>query len=149
MKVAIFSDLHDNRPNLDRFLAQSRAAGVKSLIFCGDLASLETLIYLRNNFSGKIYLVGGNADFFIEKDLQGLKDIYYNQLALDLTLGKQRILVVHKPADLKKQLADTAHGFDFAFYGHTHKPWLTPENGLIIANPGTLRESFGKSSFAV
>jgi len=149
MKTAIFSDLHDNLPNLDIFLSQIKQYQVKSLIFCGDLSNLETLKYLCQKFIGKIYLVGGNADSFDGFDTKGIKNLIYDQYKLEFKLDNQKILVTHKPADLKKILADGNFGFDFAFYGHTHKPWLLRQDGLIMANPGTLRESAGKSSFAL
>lgn len=149
MKIAIFSDLHDNIPNLDIFLSQIKQYQVKSLIFCGDLSNPETLHYLCQNFTDSIYLVGGNADSFDEYDTRKIKNLIYNKYKLEFKLDNQKILVAHKPTDLKKILAEGNQGFDFAFYGHTHKPWLLRQDGLIMANPGTLREPAGKSSFAL
>ena len=149
MIVAIFSDLHDNIPNLQLFLNWINKNQVDSLIFCGDLTNAETLRYLAGNFSKKIYLVGGNADSFYAADAKKLKNVIYAEDKLEIKLDNQKILITHKPTDLKKRLAEGAGGFDFAFYGHTHKPWLTRQDGLIVANPGTLKESFGKSSFAL
>lgn len=149
MKIAIFSDLHDNIPNLDIFLSQIKQYQVKSLIFCGDLSNVETLHTLCQKFTGQLYLVGGNADSFDKLDAKKIKNLIYNEYKLELQIDNQKILVVHKPSDLKKILADGNSGFDFAFYGHTHKPWLTKQDGLIAANPGTLKELFGKSSFAL
>ena len=148
MKVAIFSDLHDNIPNLNLFLNWVKKNQVSSLIFCGDLANVATLKYLAESFTEKIYIVGGNADSFYLSDTKKFKNLVYDEDKLEFKLDNQRIIIVHKPTDLRKYLAED-NSFDFAFHGHTHRPWLTKQDGLIIANPGTLKEIFGKSSFAV
>ena len=145
MKIAIFSDLHDNIPNLDIFLAWVASNKIPKLIFCGDLANSETLNHLTANFSGEIFMVSGNADSY---NPAGLKNIVYNKDRLEIKIDNQKILVVHKPVDLKKILAEN-NSFDFAFHGHTHKPWLIQQDGVVIANPGTLSEVFSKSSFAI
>jgi phosphoesterase, MJ0936 family len=147
MKVAIFSDLHDNLPNLNNFLDWVKKNKIERLIFCGDLANVSTLKYLAENFTDKIYIVGGNADSFYLSDTKKFKNIIYEEDKLEFKLDNQKIIIVHKPTDLKKYLAED-NSFNFAFYGHTHKPWLKQEDGVIVANPGTLKEVFGKSSFA-
>lgn len=147
MKVAIFSDLHDNIPNLNLFLNWVKKNQVSDLIFCGDLANVATLKYLAESFTGKIYIVGGNADSFYLTDTKKFKNITYAEDKLEFKLDNQKIIIVHKPSDLKKYLTED-NSFNFAFYGHTHKPWLKQEDGVIVANPGTLKEVFGKSSFA-
>lgn len=148
MKVAIFSDLHDNIPNLNLFLNWVKNNQVKSLIFCGDLANVQTLKYLAESFTGKIYIVGGNADSFYLSDTKKFKNLVYQEDKLEFKIDNQKILIAHKPNDLKRYLFED-NSFNFAFYGHTHKPWLKQEDGVIVANPGTLKEVFGKSSFAV
>ena len=149
MKIAIFSDLHDNILNLNIFLSWVEKHKIAKLIFCGDLTNVETLKHLTNNFLGEIFIVGGNADSFYASDTKKIKNIIYDKNKLEIKIDNQKILVVHKPVDLKKILAEDSSGFDFAFHGHTHKPWLTQQDGLIIANPGTLSEVFSKSSFAL
>ncbi|MEI6835218.1 MAG: YfcE family phosphodiesterase [Candidatus Falkowbacteria bacterium] len=148
MKIVIFSDLHDNIPNLDILLTWISSNKITKLVFCGDMAHFETLEYLRHKFSGELFLVGGNADSFYAKDVRKLKKINYDEQRLEFKIENQKILITHKPADLKKYLAENS-SYDFAFHGHTHKPWMAKENGLIIANPGTLSEVFSKSSFAL
>lgn len=145
MKVAIFSDLHDNFPNLDIFLAWVASNKIPKLIFCGDLANSETLDHLTANFSGEIFMVSGNADSY---NPAKNKNIIYDRDKLEIKIDNQKILITHRPTDLKKILAEN-NSFDFAFHGHTHRPWLTQQDGIIIANPGTLSEIFSKSSFAL
>lgn len=148
MKVAIFSDLHDNLPNLNLFLSWVIKNQVGSLIFCGDLANNETLKYLAENFTDKIYMVGGNADSFYLSDTKKFKNIIYAEDKLVFKIDNQKIIIAHKPNDLRRYLSEN-NSYNFAFYGHTHKPWIKQEDGVIVANPGTLKEVFGKSSFAI
>lgn len=149
MRVAIFSDLHDHLNNLETFLNWVNGNKVSKLIFCGDLCNKEILKYLTSTFSGEIFLVGGNADLFLPKDTKNAKNLIYDEQKLEFKLGPQKILITHKPADLKRYLSED-NSFDFAFHGHTHKPWMVKENGVIIANPGTLGSTSGPvASFAI
>lgn len=148
MKVAIFSDLHDNIPNLNLFLDWVKKNQVNSLIFCGDLANVQTLKYLAESFIDKIYIVGGNADSFYLSDTKKFKNLIYSEDKLEFKIDNQKIIIAHKPNDLRRYLLEN-NGFNFAFYGHTHKPWFKQEGSVIVANPGTLKEVFGKSSFAI
>ena len=149
MKIAIFSDLHDNLNNLEIFLGWVNENKISKLIFCGDLCNKEILKYLTSNFLGEIFAVGGNADLFLPKDTKDIKNLIYDERKLEIKLGEQKILIAHKPTDLKRYLAED-NDYDFAFHGHTHKPWMNKENGLVIANPGTLGSGSGPiASFAV
>lgn len=149
MKVVIFSDLHDNLNNLQKLLEWSAENKIKKIICCGDLCRIEILKYLYQNFTGDIFLVGGNADLFNPKDTKNIKNITYDEHFLSLKIENQRILIIHKPADLKKYMAENSPSIDFAFHGHTHKPWINKEDGIIIANPGTLGATFEPATFAL
>ena len=62
MQIAIISDIHDNIPNLTKVLNYCRENKIEKIICCGDLASLETLDFLNDNFKGEIFFVFGNMD---------------------------------------------------------------------------------------
>lgn len=149
MKVLIFSDSHDNLDNLQKLLSWSEINQIKKIICCGDLCRRETLKYLTTNFKGEIFLVSGNADLFHPHDTKKINNLTYEEHFLTFKIDNQRILITHKPADLKKYLAENKPSIDFAFYGHTHKPWLNNEEGIIISNPGTIGSSFEPASFSV
>ncbi|NCU42947.1 YfcE family phosphodiesterase [Candidatus Falkowbacteria bacterium] len=146
--IAIFSDLHDNLNNLDLFLTRVRAQKVTTLVFLGDLTSAETLDYLSSKWEKRIYLVGGNADFFKATDCKKHSQLIYKADYLDFNYGNFRFLIAHKPLDLKKILTLNST-YDFAFYGHTHTPWIKNENGVVIANPGNLKDGFGQATYAL
>lgn len=149
MKVVIFSDLHDNLDNLKKLLDWSDKNEIEKIICCGDLCRIEILKYLTQNFKGDIFLVGGNADLFDPRDTKKISNLHYSEHFLEFKIGNQRILIAHKPADLKKYLAENVPSIDFAFHGHTHRPWMGKEEGIIIANPGTLGSTFEPATFAL
>ncbi len=146
--IAIFSDLHDNLKNLDLFLLKARQAKAGALIFCGDLAGSETLKYLATQWTKPLYLVGGNADYFSINETKKFAHLKYRADFLDFSLGNFKVLVAHKPTDLKKILAADL-SYDFAFYGHTHTPWIKQESGIVIANPGNLKDNLGQATYAL
>jgi putative phosphoesterase len=149
MKVVIFSDLHDNLDNLKKLLTWSTENKIDKMICCGDLCRAETLKYLAQNFPGEIFLVSGNAELFVPRDTKNFSNLNYSEHFLEFKIGNQRILITHKPGDLKKYLSEQMPSIDFAFHGHTHKPWLSQEDGIIIANPGTLGATFEPATFAL
>lgn len=147
MKLTIFSDLHDNLVNLDKFLGWCGANDIEDLICAGDLTNEETLDRLAKNFSGEIYLVRGNVDNYDEGLLKDYpKIINLTRAGGVVQLGGRSIGLCHEPYlidDLLKQNPE------IIFYGHTHKPWQEMRNGVNLVNPGTLGGMFQKATFAV
>jgi exodeoxyribonuclease III len=74
----------------------------ETVIFCGDLTNIQTLKYLAESFTDKIYIVGGNADSFYLSDTKKFKNLVYKEDKLEFKIDNQKIIVVHKPTDLKK-----------------------------------------------
>lgn len=149
MKIAIFSDLHDDLKNLNQLINYCQKEKIKELIFCGDLTREATLNYLLNNFSGKIFMVGGNADLFDQKILKNNKKVIFELALLKIKIEGLKIFVAHKPKDLEMFLKNSQEKPDFAFHGHTHRPWIKSADGIIIANPGTLNGPSPQASFAI
>lgn len=164
MLVCIISDSHDNITRIDQVLFFIKQKKIKTIIHCGDVATLETLKYLSENFNGKIYLSLGNVDEMhgLEKKYNpptgrqvNLKNITVFEKFGELKIDNINISFCHFPC-LSKELANTKK-YDFVFYGHTHKPWEekikdknnpSTNSGSLI-NPGTLAGMFNKSTFAI
>jgi len=147
MKVAIISDIHDNLVNLEKCFRWCGENKIEVLLCCGDVTNNETLEIIANDFTGKIYLVKGNADFWDDKDTAAFKQITY--LGRDgglVALGGKRIGLCHEP----KLIADLIRlkRPDIVFFGHTHQPWESVEDSVKIVNPGTLSGMFFKTTFA-
>jgi len=62
MLIAITSDIHNNSANLKKVLDYCNSKKIGTMICCGDLASLETLDFLNDNFPGEIFYCFGNMD---------------------------------------------------------------------------------------
>jgi len=150
MKIAIFSDSHDNKPNLEKFLVWVNKNNIKEVIFCGDLcapAILQNII--MPNYQGRLHMVFGNVtDREVLPKVAGKYDnvIHYGDEG-EVEIDKIKIGFIHYP-DKAKQMADSGQ-FDYVFYGHTHKPWEEEINSCILANPGTLGGLFYRATFAV
>jgi putative phosphoesterase len=148
MKLAIISDVHDNIANLDKCLSWCRANNIESLICCGDLTNSETLDFLANNFPGKINILMGNCDTYDESLVLGYKNLkYHDRKGGRLYYDNFKVGFCHEPYHIKHLFH--IDKFDLIFYGHTHKPWESSENGVRLVNPGTLGGVFQKASFAV
>ena len=170
MKIAIISDIHNNEVNLKKVLDYCGKNKIEKIICCGDLASRETLDFLNDNFAGVIYYTFGNADYDDLRELETLKKyrntfLYKNfgEVEFDENPVKsadkktRKIAFVHFPREAKA-LAETGK-YDFVFYGHTHKPWLSSVktsasktetiNNCMMLNPGNAAGEIYPPTFAV
>lgn len=151
MNIAIISDIHDNIPNLKKVLDYCNANGIEKIICCGDLATIETLDFLNDNFSGKIFFTFGNMD-------QGHIASYpfsgndYKHTSIFAEFGEaeienKKIAFVHYP-DVAKELCESGK-YDFVFHGHTHKPWTEVINNCTLLNPGNVANQLYLPTFAI
>lgn len=148
MKIAVISDIHDNLVNLEKCFDWCRQEKINELICPGDLTNEETLKYLAENFSGRTFLVRGNADSWDEGLVENFKNIsYFGARGGAANLGGRKIGLGHKLESVDNLLENDK--FDIVFYGHTHKPWESLKNGIKLINPGALGGMFVKATFAV
>jgi putative phosphoesterase len=148
MKVAIFSDSHDNLENLKRAIDWIKKEKIEILIHCGDVASFDTLKFIMDNFPGEVFLSLGNMD----KDYSLEKFPKTNKIKIEREFGEieiknKKIAFCHSPA-LAKKLAK-GQKYDFIFFGHTHKAWEEKIGKTRIINPGELAGLYYKPTFAV
>jgi uncharacterized protein len=164
-KIAITSDIHNNEINLKKVLDYCGREKIETIICCGDLASLETLDFLNDNFSGIILYTFGNADY---DDLRELghsvpnralsaqvkyRNTYIYKDYGEAVIEKKNVAFVHYP-EKARGLARTGK-YDFIFYGHTHKPWIEKakadenQRGYTLLNPGTVAGEIYPPTFAV
>lgn len=135
MKIAIFSDLHDNLNNLKLFAKEINKLKVNIIIFTGDLTNNNSLEALANYFKQEIYLVSGNADLYKLKPYKNLKYLGDKNIII---IDKLKIALSHFPEIAKSLIIESQEKLDFAFCGHTHKPHLEIINNTYLINPGTL-----------
>jgi uncharacterized protein len=172
MKIAIISDVHNNEVNLKKVLGYCVENKIEKIICCGDLASLETLDFLNDNFQGEIFFVFGNMDndflrdkFFkchserreaesrnLIRSLGKLEMTSYKNTKIFKDFGEAeidniKVAFVHFP-EVAKTLGETGK-YKFVFYGHTHKPWQEKINDCILLNPGNVAGDIFPPTFAV
>lgn len=134
-KIIIFSDTHGYTDECIRIIEQ--AGKVDGIIHAGDCTSdAEDLSYIYPDIP--LYYVAGNNDFFtrapehITVIIDGIK-IY-------ITHGhKQRVKYESSYNTLRNEAKKT--GADLAVFGHTHIPYTSYDNGIILVNPGSTRFS--------
>lgn len=151
MKIAIISDVHDNIPNLKKVLDYCSENEIEKIICCGDLASLETLDFLNENFYRENYFVFGNMDNDYLKDYP-FENNEYKKTKIFEDFGEaefenKKIAFVHFP-EKARELCNTGK-YKFVFYGHTHKPWEETITDCKMLNPGNVAGQFYLATFAV
>jgi putative phosphoesterase len=152
MKIAIISDTHDNLANLKKAISWLEKEKIKLLLHCGDIASIETIKVILENFFGKIYIVLGNMDknYFSEKELNSFKNHLQLEIKNELNeieINNRKIAFTHFP-EIAKELAEKQR-YDIVFYGHTHKPWEEKIGKTKLVNPGNLAGIIFKATFAI
>ena len=129
MKVLVISDTHNRLTSLRTVIRREKDASL--LIHLGDVESQE--FEVRQMAGIPCEIVRGNNDFFTQLPREKI-----------LTLEGHKILLTHGHiynisvgTDL---LAEEARdrGCEAALFGHTHLPYLREEDGLTLANPGSL-----------
>jgi len=149
MKIAIISDIHDNLSNLRKTIGWLKKEKIRTLILCGDIASVETLKEILENYSGKIYLSLGNMDNDYSLNRESFKN--FSQIKIKKEIGEfeidnKKIAFTHSPI-LAKKLAQEEK-YHIVFYGHTHKPWEEKIGKTKLVNPGNLAGLLFKATFA-
>lgn len=164
MKIAIISDAHNNLATLKKVLDYCERENIETIICCGDLASLETLDFLNDNFSGReIYFAFGNMDDGHLKNA-AIGDTYrktrvfrnfgealiggnHAKSESGSDHGPKKIAFVHYPEKARELCASGK--YDFVFHGHTHKPWTEKTGNCILLNPGNVAGEIYPPTFAV
>lgn len=159
MLVTIISDIHDNIPNLKKVLDYCAQNKIEKIICCGDLASLETLDFLNDNFSGEIFYTLGNMDNGYLKNYpfenNGYKKTKIFKDFGEIEIAGKKIAFVHFP-EKARELCESGK-YDFVFHGHTHKPWVSyaeapadqRQKKCTLLNPGNVANQRYAPTFAV
>lgn len=128
MKVLIVSDTHRKNDNYFKTLEKVKPDMV---IHCGDAEGSEEI--LTKATSCPVHIVLGNNDFFS-----------YLPKELELEIGSFKVWVTHGHnyyVSMGSEIIERearARGFDIVMFGHTHKPMVHRQDGIIALNPGSL-----------
>lgn len=121
MKIGLISDTH----GLLRPEALAALEGCERIVHAGDIGTPEILNALRR--LAPVTAVRGNND----------RGDWADALphSLELELAGLRLYVVHQPAHLPADLS--ARGIKVAVCGHSHKPRIEEQDGVLLVNPGS------------
>lgn len=150
MKIAIFSDSHDNLSNLKRAVDWVQEAGASLIIHCGDVCRPDIWSKALKHFSGDFKLCLGNADKGFSWEQKIKEDKYwrrrvFKEWGTDKKGGLNFAFTHFKDKAVELARKD---GFDFIFYGHTHKPWKEKAGETLLVNPGNIAGFGYPPSFA-
>ena len=149
MKIAIISDIHDHRKNLQNALAQIQDAD--KLICCGDLCSPFIIKDLGNGFSKPIHIVFGNNDgdhYRITTVAADYEHVHLHGEVMDRVIDQKRFAVSHFD-NIGRMLA-TSNAFDVVCFGHNHQYEISYDGDTLIINPGEIMgELTGHATFVV
>ena len=129
MKILIVSDTHRENSNFMKVFEKEKP--IDMLIHCGDIEGSEYTYSTLCNCP--MHMVAGNNDFFA--DTKRDEEFYIGKYKIWLTHGHH----YYVPMD-NEILKDEARsrGINIVMYGHTHKPVIDIDNGVIALNPGSL-----------
>lgn len=131
MRIMIVSDTHGREENLERALEE--AGRIDRLIHLGDVEGGEDYIRMITGVI-PVNMVAGNCDYW-SSDLP-------EEIVLEL--GEHKAFLTH--GHLYGVNGGVRHlrtkalekGADIAMFGHTHRPYLEEDEGVLILNPGSL-----------
>ncbi len=150
MQIAIISDVHNNEVNLKKVLNYCARENITTIICCGDLASMETLDFLNDNFSGEIYYCFGNMDDGQMRNYDfetKYKNAWIFKNYGTARIDNKNVVFTHYP-EAARELCKSGK-YDLVFYGHTHKPWTEKINNRVMLNPGNVAGEIYPPTFAV
>ena len=129
MKALIVSDTHGR---LESFrIVSEREKPYDMLIHCGDLEGDEDTIRMISGCP--CFMVAGNNDFF--SSLPGELEFELSGRRALLTHGHHYYVYMDTARLYREALLRRAQ---IAFFGHTHKPLIHEEGGILLINPGSL-----------
>ena len=129
MKILIVSDTHKSHRNLEDVLECT--GEIDMLIHLGDVEGGDD--YIEALADCPVHILAGNNDFF--SDLPREEEFFIKNHRVLIThghyygvgLGEERLI---------EEAA--SRGVDIVMYGHTHRPSLTREDGILVLNPGSI-----------
>lgn len=129
MRILIVSDTHGRHGKFD--MVFEKEGPVDAIFHLGDFQGEED--YFEIVSGCPVYMVAGNNDYY--------SDLPFER---EVSLGGRKIFMAHGHG--QQVYAGTRwiveegrrRGADIVMFGHTHKPYLEKENGMLVLNPGSL-----------
>lgn len=129
MRILIISDTHGRHTNLERVIEKIGRPDLT--IHLGDAEGEED--YIESIVKCPLEIVAGNNDFFSQLEKEK-----------ELQIGKYRVLLTHGhhyyvTVGAEQLISDArARRKDIVMFGHTHRPCIKYEDGIVALNPGSI-----------
>jgi uncharacterized protein len=139
MKILVISDSHGNYSHA--FKAHELAGPVDHIIHLGD--GSDDARMLEEVLEVPVHRVAGNCDY---------DPVLPKEMTLEI--GECRVLLTHGNRQMVKsglgELIGKGKevGANLVLYGHTHLPAVDSAQGMLLVNPGALKEGF-PGSYAI
>ena len=140
MKIGILSDSHGRLEVTQAAIRLLREREVDLILHCGDIDSPATV---RLFTGGATHFVFGNWDLERTKlraSVRAIGGVCHEGVGR-LDLAGKRIVWLHGHIRGQRQRLEMAGGFDFLFYGHSHKAQAHRTGGALVLNPGALHRA--------
>ncbi len=156
MKIAVISDIHENRHNLILFFRYIEKNKIDAVICLGDFIN-NGIAKLLANLDVPVYAVWGNNDgtkaqimqtSLVEGSNLNFDAEYSDATFRFLDLDGKKVFLTHYDS-LARPMAKSGD-FDVVFYGHTHQSNIEKVGDCLMVNPGEIAGIItGKTSFAL
>lgn len=145
MKIAVLSDIHDDKKTLSSVLDQIARQDIKMIFALGDYVSFTNFKRLAQT-DLPIVAVFGNMDKSQEKIeswvREANKDITLRREMNRVKVDSRNIALTHFPEIAEKLLKSGM--YDAVFFGHTHQAEQRFDEKTLVANPGAVKDrSYG------
>lgn len=150
MKIALFSDSHDQIAHLEAALAAARTAGADMLLHAGDLCAPFMIDRLGRGFGGPVHVVFGNNDGdgrLLHTLASKHSHVTLHGIYTEIEAAGRRIALIHYPEPALR-IAQSGH-FDLVVYGHNHQKKIEQVGQTVLANPGELLGMNGAPTWAL
>lgn len=132
MRLIAVSDIHGRKGNLFD-IVEKHINDANYFLCLGDCNSGDDLDDIKLFYGNKLHLITvcGNTDYYSTEPA-----------TREFTLAGKRIMLCHghtfnvKLTHLTLAKEAKNRNIDIAFFGHTHTPCCTIENGIYLVNPG-------------
>lgn len=144
MKIGIFSDTHDNLPNIEKAVKFFNRSKVDLVLHAGDFVAPFTIKKI-NGLKCPWKGVFGNNDGEI-KGLTNMSKGRIHQSPLRFKFNDKNITLVHSVSKINPEKEKA----DLIVYGHTHRPEVLKKPAKLIVNPGEASGwLYGKATVAI